>query len=75
MIIIRKLSLILFFTLLIRVANAVTETASAIDNAAVTANAATASIGAYFAGIIGIVISISIGYGLKRIYDARRESY
>ena len=77
MIIIRKLSLVLFFTLLIRVANAITETTSAIDNASATATveSATASLGTYFAGIIGIVLSISIGYGLKRIYDARRESY
>ena len=34
----------------------------------------TTSFGVYFAGIIGIVLSLSIGYGIKRIYDVRRKN-
>lgn len=72
MIIIKRLSLFVFFTLLVGISHAVSTEPTSIDGNAVEH---TVSLGTYFAGIVGILLCIGIGYGLKRIYDVSRESY
>ena len=64
--------MIVFFVLLFGITNATTNEASTAIESASVENVT--SIGVYFAGIIGIILSLGLGYGLKRIYDVRRES-